>query len=287
MAIAVPTRAFGAVFVGLGMVISDAAARNRASKTAHFERLFDLPAGTPVIFRPKLEQVLKGILQEPVERDGKLWIRVQVQSNEGGGLTYFVAESRALQVQPARHSGQLPKKQDGENRRLVNKFVDSLLGDADPVQLGLQSKIVCALVGKKNVLEYEIRKTPLAIHINGRLHAEGRLQDVLRVDRFAADTQTYRSALVPVGANIPPAKIINNVEIGVIFDGAAGFLKWGEMCHRCHQVVILDRTEPYFDDAISAINRRFSQDRTECETALPACEAPSGGEVLAFREAVR
>src|SRR5271170_2275572 len=63
-AIVVPTRAFGAAFVSLGMVISDAAARDLASETAHFESLFFLPPGTPVIYRPRPDKILRGILQE-------------------------------------------------------------------------------------------------------------------------------------------------------------------------------------------------------------------------------
>ena len=286
-AIVVPTRAFGAAFVSLGMVISDAASRDHTSETAHFEKLFDLPPGSRVIYRRKPGQTLKGVLLEPEERDGQLWVRVQVHSRAGGGLTYGIDESRALQVQPARHSGKLPKKQGGENARFANEFVDSLLGDADPVQLGLRSKLVCALVGRKNTLEHEIRKTPLAIHVNGHRHAEGQLQDVLRVNRFVTEQQSHRSALVPIGAKPPSGEILSNIEMGVVFDGALGFLKWGEMWDGRHQVIILDRTEPYFDDAISAINGRFSQNRADGETALPECEAPPGGEVLTFREAIK
>jgi hypothetical protein len=285
-AIIVPTRAFGAAFVSLGMVISDAAARDHSSEAAHFEKLFDLPAGTPVIFRPRPGKTMKGILQEPAEYAGKLHVRVQVHSTEGGALTHLLDESNALQVQPARHSGKLPKKQGGENARFANQFVDSLLGEADPVQLGLRSKLVCALVGKKNMLEYEIRQTPLAIHVNGHRHAEGLLQDVLRVNRFVTGQQSYRSALVPIGSGSPPDDIVASVEKGVVFDGALGFLKWGQMWHGRHQVIVLDRTEPYFDDAISAINTRFSQDRTDVDVALPGSDAPPGGEVLAFREAL-
>ena len=48
-AIIVPTRAFGAAFLSLGMVISDAASRDQASESAHFEKLFDLPPGTPMV----------------------------------------------------------------------------------------------------------------------------------------------------------------------------------------------------------------------------------------------
>ncbi len=286
-AIVVPTRAFGAAFVSLGMVISDAAARDSASEAAHFGKLFELPPGTHVIYRPKPGKTLRGILQEPTEFNGKLYVRVQVHSSAGGSLTHLIDESRALQVQPARHSGRLPKKQDGKNLRFANAFVDRLLGDADPVQLGLRSKLVCALVGRKTALEHEIRKTPLAVHVNGNLHADGVLQDVLRVNRFVTEKQSHRSALVPVGANPPSSRILSNVEIGIVFDGALGFLKWGEMEHNRHQVIILDRTEAYFEDAISAINARFSQNRVDGETVLPECEPPPGGEVVTFREAVK
>lgn len=286
-AIAVPTRAFGAAFVGLGMVISDAAARDRASEAAHFEKLFELLPGTRVIYRCKPGKTLRGILQEPTEFNGKLCVRVQVHSRAGGSLTHLVDESRALQVQPAHHSGKLPKKQGGENLRLANAFVDRLLGDADPVQLGLRSKLVCALVGRKTALEHEIRRTPLAIHINGHRQAEGQLQDVLRVNRFVTEKQSHRSAFVPVGAKPPSEEIVRNVEMGVVFDGSLGFLKWGGMWDGRHQVIILDRTEAYFEDAISAINARFSQNRVDGEAFLPDGDAPPGGEVLTFWEAVK
>lgn len=285
-AMVVPTRAFGAAFVSLGMILSDSDSRDRASKAAHFERLFDLPPGSSVIYRPKPGKTLKGVLQEPEEYGGKLWVRVQVESKEGNGTTYFVDESKALEVQPASHSGKLPKKQTGENARFANAFVDKLLGDADPVQLGLRSKLVCALVGRKTTLEHEIRRTPLAVHVNGKHHADGVLQDLLRVKPFVTETQSHRSALVPVGAKPQSGEILKDVEIGIVFDGAHGFLKWGEMRHNQHQVIILDRTEAYFDDAVSAINVRFSQNRVDSEIVLPECEAPPGVEVLTFREAL-
>jgi hypothetical protein len=285
-AIVVPTRAFAAAFVSLGMVISDAAARDPVSQAAHFKKLFHLPSGSRVIYRRKSGQTLKGVLLEPEQRDGKLWVRVQVHSKAGGGLTYGIDESLALQVQPARHSGNLPKKQGGKNVRLANAFVDRLLGEADPVQLGLRSKLVCALVGRKTILEHEIRKTPLAVYVNGHRRVGGVLQDVLRINRFVAERQSHRSAIVPVGAKPPSGEILSNVEMGVVFDGALGFLKWGELWQSRHQVIILDRTEAYLDDAISAINARFSQNRIDAETVLPECETPPGGEALTFREAV-
>ncbi len=61
----------------------------------------------------------------------------------------------------------------------------------------------------------------------------------------------------------------------------------GRSLSRCrHHVVILDRTEPYFDDAIIAINARFPQNRFQDGCQMPALEAPVGGEILVFREAL-
>lgn len=288
-AIVVPTRAYCAAFVSLGMVVSDAALRDRSSVAAHFGNLFELPVGTPVIFRQDSHKVLRGVMQEPVEYNGELYVRVKVQSRDsriGGGLTYMVDEARSLQVQLAKHSGRLPKTQKAENRRFANSFVDNLLGEGDPVQLGLQSKLVCAIVGKRNSLEHEIRHTPLALYADSDCRAVGQLQDLLRVDRFVADNQSYRSALLPIGSSAPTGDVISKVEMGVVFDGAAGFLKWGSMWQGQHQIIVLDRTELFFDDAITAINSRFSQNRIDAETPLPASDAPAGGEVLAFREEI-
>lgn len=284
-AIVVPTRAFSAAFVSLGMVISDATARKLTSESSNFESLFDLPPGTPVIYHERPGKTLNGVLREPEEMSGKLFVRVQVHSRDGGSLTHLVDEAHALKVQPAHHSGKLPKKQGGQNSRFANQFVDGLLGEADPVQLGLRSKLCCAIVGRRNALEHEIRRTPLALHANGSKHAQGFLQDVLRVDRFISEQQSYRSALVPVGTSPPATEVIENVEMGVVFDGAHGFLKWGDLWQGSHQVIILDRTETYFDDAINTINNRFLQNRLDDESAMLGSDAPAGGEVLTFREA--
>ena len=287
-AIIVPTRAFGAALVGLGMVLSDAAQRDEASESMHFETLFDLPADTPVIFRRRKGEVLKGNLLAPEERDGKLWVRVQVHSKAGGGTTYGIDEAHSLQVQPAGgRSWKLPKSQGGENTRVANEFVDRLLGETDPVQLGLRSKRVLAFVGRRNTLEYEIRKTPLAIHVNNQKRFEGQLPDVLRVDKFLTpNQQCHRSALVPLGGSPPSAEAVSDIEIGVVYDGAVAFLKWGALWRSQHQIVILDRTETHFDEAISAINARFSQNELRNGCVVPEGEAPPGGEILVFREAI-
>jgi hypothetical protein len=52
-AIVVPTRAFGAAFVSLGMVITDAAARDDASQASHFQTLLHIRLRYPSYLSPK------------------------------------------------------------------------------------------------------------------------------------------------------------------------------------------------------------------------------------------
>jgi hypothetical protein len=288
-AIIVPTRAFGAAFISLGMIIGDASSHEKVSEAAHFKKLLNLPHGTPVFYyRKKGVTPLKGMLQAPEEHDGMPYIRVQVNSQAGGGTTYFINETQSLKVHPAgERPWKLPKRQRRSNVRTSNKFVDSLFGDVDSVQNNQRSKIVSVLVGQQNVLDYEIRKTILAVHVNGILHAKGNLQDILRMDSFVNPRQPHRSAFVSIRDNSPSIDVINNIEIGVVFDGAVGFLKWGKKWCHSHQVVILDRTESYFDDAVSAINARFSQNSIHGGNILPEGKPPPGGEILAFWESIK
>ena len=287
-AFVVPTRAYCAVLVSLGMVVSDARRGNQPSEVAHFKKLLDLPPKTPVIYQQGPRKTYNGILQTPQERNGERLISVQISmpSKKGGEITCLIPEARALQVQLAAHSGKLPQIPSGKNKRFSNEFVNILLGESDSVQLGIQSKFVCAIVGQKSLLEYEIRHTPFAAHADGGSWEKGWLQDVLRIKRFTTEAQTHRSALVPVGISQPSSDVIGKIEMGIVFDGAAGFLKWGAMRPDLHQVVILDRTGLYFDDAINSINSKFSQNRAETKLPLPYSDIPlpPGTEMLAFRE---
>ena len=284
VALALPTRAYAAAFVSLGMVISDAANRDEESESDHFQKLLALRPGTAVLYRKK-NRPLKGLISGTQELNGKTYVRVQVHSDAGGGLTYLVSQETSLEVQPAPgKTWQLPQKQSGGRIGKADAFVDALLSGADPAHLGLRSKMVCALVGRRNTLEHEVRKTPLAIHVNDSQYAVGYLQDVLRVRRFVSPQQDYRSALVTLGKRPPSADTLARVEKGVVYDGAVGFLKWGSMWEGRHQVAVLDRTEPYFQDAISAINERFARHGAQDGAIDPEGDTPPGGEILVFRE---
>lgn len=59
----------------------------------------------------------------------------------------------------------------------------------------------------------------------------------------------------------------------VLFDGAQGFIKWRHFFGKSDWVIILDRTEPHYQEAVHGINdgysRRVSDDMLNIDIPFP------------------
>ena len=290
-AIVVPSRGYCAALIGFGMIIGDTIIRDSPSKEAHFNKLLGLDPGTPVDYHETDKKIRSGVICHPEKRKDDYYIKFQITepSKKGSGIFYMIGKERAFQLFPSTHSVVLPKRRIVREKRLHNEFVSNLLPGCDLINFDVQSKFVCAIVGKKNLLEQEIVNTPFAVAVDGGF-AAGILQDVLRVNSFANGAQSNRSMLIPTGLRRQPSiNMVEQVEMSVIFDGASAFLKWGALCPNRHRIIILDRTELYFNDAIHDINSVFSQNRINIENSVPfsALTPLPGTEIIAFREEIQ
>ena len=68
-----------------------------------------------------------------------------------------------------------------------------------------------------------------------------------------------------VGAEVVPDII---TPYATLFDGALSFLKWREAWRQTHWIVVLDRTDSHFADAVNVLNQEYVSDRVDAE--LPA-----------------
>lgn len=290
-AIVVPSRGYCAALIGFGMVIGEAITRDSPSKEAHFKKLLELAPGSPVDYHETDKKMRNGVICRPEKINDNYFIKFQISepSKKGGGIFILIGLEKAFQLHPSTHPVILPKRRIVKETIRHNEFVSKLLSGCDLSNFDIQSKFVCAIVGKKNLLEQEIVKTPFAVAIND-CFTEGILQDVLRVNNFTNGAQSHRSTLIPTGLHRQPnINLTEKVEMGVVFDGADAFLRWGSMWPNRHRIIILDRTELCFNDAIHDINSVFSQNRIDIEHSVPfSTLAPlPGTEILAFREEIR
>lgn len=291
IAIAVPTRSHCAAFAALGAVTASASSADVfIASESQFEHLRELRHGAAVRLR-KGNKALKGrftgIEQLANNGVGKPYARIQVQSRGGGSLTHLVPPESAGRIEiVAGTRRELPKQQKGHRIRSSIEFADEFFPDRSLERLALKSKVLCAIVGRANALVKEIEETQLSVRsAEDEASVHGTLQDVVRIRSFGSETDHFLAEVVPVdsssdesGDEVPPV---------VIFDGAYGFLKKRSSWRQSNALVIVDRTENYFDSAVDTLNQDFAKRRIDGEgdskyDGLPS--APPGVELFAYEE---
>ncbi len=275
--LALPVRTFAAVFCTLGLVRSLALRKHHhvEQADAHFEYLLSLPVGTPVSYR-KGQVQYRGILKP---RPRKREIGIQIENERGGNTTKIITSPKvALRISPLEVDKiRLPRSQQGRQIRGDTSFIEAFIPGADAAEYLSRSFLDGVIVGRVNRLEEEICETRFVVGM-----AKGYLQDVLRVRRFLRPGEAYRTEIYPSTGNKIPAFPGEKAPHLVIFDGARGFLKWHAEMQGFHRVVMLERFDPEFDDALILLKQQSMSRIGEVDlSALP--EPPAGVELIAYR----
>ena len=291
-ALAVPTRSFAAVLIATGVVISKAKAidaKRQVSPEAHFDMLSTLPIGTSVILR-RGEKTVKGLLlgARDIRNNGTKMIGVQTQNQKGGSLEEWLPVSSSPKIQVSttawtRLPADSEKAKDVRTSR--SDFVSHVFQGADLWNFVTKSAFDCLILGNVRPLVQEVTETKLTVGPRGRETSGGTLQDILRVRRLHTNDDAFRSEIFPVNARnqtMPSEEMEPHL---VIFDGALGFLKWRDNWAHCDRVVVLDRTEPRFTEAVQMINEEYLSRVKERDMGLSE-PPPRSVELVAFTVAV-
>ena len=290
IAVAVPTRAYCAAFTALGAITANASGDEIfVESESQFKQLCELRHNAAVLLR-KGKRKLKGRYTgvDTLEKNGipTPHVRIQVNSRAGGGTTHLISPELAHRVEISVGNRQeLPKQQKGHRIKSSIEFVDEFFPDHSLDNVALKSRLLCAIVGRANTLMREMKDTRLAVQNPEQQEtARGTLQDVVRIRSFGAETDHFLAEVVPADSKTMETDEAPPV---VVFDGSYGFLKQRSRWPQSNLVVVLDRTEPGFDDAVNTQNenymkRRAADDQLEELGSLP--DAPPGVEIVAFEE---
>ena len=113
------------------------------------------------------------------------------------------------------------------------------------------------------------KKTKLSVGPRARETSAGTLQDILRIRRLSSTSEAFRSDIFPVRSKGHAMESEEMAPHLVVFDGAVGFLKWRHIWPHCNWVVILDRTEPRFEEAAQIVNEDYFSRVDEEKLELP------------------
>jgi hypothetical protein len=300
LALSLPTRAFAACFAAAGVVRCVIQSKSINAED-HFQYLSGLPRGTPLLLRDKakgrwLHAVHDGVGERADGLDGPR-LKVRVQDNEietrqhERGLTYLLSPlecKNRVRVVPEVNDWRLPGRQQIGHKANLD-FLKIFCGVDDV----LSNRVECAIVGHKALIKPEACSVRFAVRRTGSQYrsgndtglAEGCLQDILNTREFLTDKQL--PYFTRVYAVIGRERVAPDLPTGcmppvVIFDGASAFLKRHSHWLESNWLVLLDRTDRRYEDAVMELNQRYTN-RMDHRVRLDA-DIPDGIEGMAFWE---
>jgi hypothetical protein len=283
--VAVPTRSYAAALAAFGAVIERASIPAATiAVQEYFQLLVEAEKGTPVtLLRRGIRH--KGITDGHLVAHEKMWLRIKVRGGELGAWEW-VGEEEAQKVELVSNQEEeaVPKRITGKVVMPLSAFAETLIGSQSAASFGSISRCECAVVGHLTNLKPEILETRFAVQRTTTDFDQGVLQDVLRAREFLAAGEHFRSVLVSAlnrsGATCPSA-----VPSVVVFDGSTAFLRSRGVFSSANWLVILDRRDATFGDAMAACNQDYAKRKADDIRFDTVVDLPAGIDLVTYYEA--
>lgn len=259
-----PAVDYAAVLIGLGVVLAQAEAQQPIDSEVHFNALSQLPLNSVVTYRDG-DKIKDGLLAGVAEYYGKRYLVVRY----GKTKVDKVPAQLSHLVQPShKESIKLHKNQKGYDAVSNVAFLRAALPETDLEAYVRSTLLDFLLIGNRRRLLCELDEA-LGIHCEGHFHS-GCLKELLRPTLGkGAGRCLIQSDRATLPVDQPPAV--------VIIEGAGGYLRFAPHYQKSHRVIVLDRCEARYEDAINEFNRAFMSEHTrelrELGDLPLACEA--------------
>lgn len=278
VSLAVPTRAYAASLCATGVVLGRVNTPDATDAIGHFVRLRELSSGAAVMYRLNATRKMKCRFLEFRSENGIDYILLEA----GGTLVHYVPAQQSLKVQPLEGKVErLPANPTVRTVRANTALIEIILGRRWADEFLGRSRLECVIIGNEASLRGEISRIPFAVADKKGHLVHGHLQDVLRVRRFLTGDHPYRSDIFSTRAFSEGRASGLTPEV-VIFDGANSFLRWTGPWQEANWVIVLDRSEARFPEAVSEVNRRYAAAASSTGTGANLPGAPPGLEFASF-----
>lgn len=283
VAVAVPIRAFAAVLSATAVVLARASGEEAGDDPEkHFERLSALGLGTPVNLERNSKQY-RGVLSRIDTMLGEQYLRIQLQDQEAGGEAHYVPARDSLRITPAHGiATPLPLQARGMASVTRRNFVRSLI-KADRIRgFGRETRLECVLVGRQSILREEIIGTPLVAQTDATSSTAGKFNDLLRVRQLLFPGRSYKTELLSSSAKRVGVQedLVPHV---ALFDGAPAFIKWHHLWPESHVLVLLDKTEPRYTEAVTILNQDFTSPKNHQYKSMSILDTRGAVDVFAYQ----
>lgn len=281
-AMSLPARPYAAVLLGAGIVYARATVAaisdgGRADQDAARARA--IVPGTPVVYI-KDQRRYSGIFEGRTDLGGRAFLTVAIPGKRGGTELHSFPEDEAWRIEEPTVGRPTPPSLRSQPVVRRRSFLLQALGPGGLAWLSRMHSLECVLVGKRSILRCEAFEVRLGIPFGERRIVTARLSDLLRIRTIVGDGQPFASDLVAtsngrLAVGSQPRVVAPRV---VIYDGAAGFLKWRHQWPDAHWVVLLDPTDARCTDAAGIIKTLYATRlRSDAHALLAVADADAFG----------
>lgn len=284
-AIVVPARDFAAAFCAAGAVLAAYEKESSASVVSRFMEMCAMPKGSPITLRVGADRrrVVTGHLIGVAEGyDGEPRLNIRTGQEDSGGIRYGIPRDEVWRVGVVDQLvPEPPRRKRARVLQAVNSFTEDILFPLDARRFTEPGSPGCLVVGsRKRITDEAVQERLMTKAASPRSRPpSGVLDDLLGLQKGGG--KASRTTVLPVRSPRSPDLGGNKPPPVTVFDGANGYLKWRDRLRSSHAIVVLDRTEPRFEDAIAQLQRDYVQ-RLADPTPWTPPPTPRGIEALCF-----
>ena len=284
-AIVVPARDFAAAFCAAGAVLAAYEKESSASAEIRFQELSALPTGSLVTLRDGRDRrrLLTGrFVGVRQAYDSAPRLCIEIGDLDAGGTRHQVPHDEVWRVSEVdQEDTQPPKRKRARVLQAINSFTEDILFPLDARRFTEPGSAGCLVVGsRQRITEEAVQEGLMTKAASPRSRPPpGVLDDLLSLQKGGG--KASRTTVLPVRSSKPPDFGGGKPPPVTVFDGANGYLKWRDRLRSSHTIVVLDRTEPRFDDAIAQLQRDYVQRSADPIPWTPP-PAPGGIEAVSF-----
>jgi hypothetical protein len=264
LGLAIPTRAFAASLAATGVVtyLAYTKAFSAKDEVAHIEKICNLKAGNPLIYRKK-NSVEKGLFETIYTLENTLYVKFKTQ--ECGNQTTSVPQSLFLNIEPIDDDTfTLPKRKSTKPivSRNEYEFISAYIGKELASKMITYSRTDCLIIGPKAQIYHEATESRFALKDETSSFLEGTLNMLMRFRTSGNINAAYRTKLISAADKSSDLEFTTAPRV-VIFNGATNFLRWRHTCRNSHWIVLLNRTDSLFHEAVNELNQEYRLKRSE------------------------
>lgn len=250
-ALALPIKDYSASLITTGVIAGRLSYQNSGNEAIkRFHELLTLASGTTVYYRREGGERVKVNFVGPTS-DG---LMIELHS---GTLTYKIPPKLALRIEfPSKELNSLFGRSHRQSSTAISPFLSYFFNEAAAKEIMTRSCLDCIIIGSIGGIDQEINYTRFGVKNSHGEFLEGTLQDILRIRKFSAHAETYRSDILYTHSKEQQRNELEIPEV-IVFDGAKSYLKWSTYWNYPHCIVLLAQSEPEFDEAVQVFNENF------------------------------